>query len=204
MENETIYKKPKEVYLTISECIENNRNVVYVLNASSLRGQTGDINMTIITERDEQVNVVVPDTWIPIDLTKQVTKSDILGSPQFRSMINKEFIKILDPEYAEYELKQEDAIEENDRLLMEMNRIVSLEEMNNEKIDNGKLKLKDSNITPFVMELMSRDDINDVSKFSRLKVSQSNLTREDCEYIRDNTENPKILQLVNTRLKIIK
>lgn len=99
--------------LSLRELEEQEDGSLFVLNNTEPRGEI-IFNVTMGKGRD--YTVVVPDTWIPFDLSSQARKSEIIDSPDFRRAITKRYIVVVSTksadkfmrnnEYAEAELER--------------------------------------------------------------------------------------------------
>ena len=108
-------------YQTIADVEKSDRGPVYVLN--NLKGRhKGQLLLSIPKRNGNGSTLVrVPDTFVPIDLTAQVPRTDLLESSEFRSSASemKRHIRILNPEYAEALLATSDARAEQTRIMNE-------------------------------------------------------------------------------------
>jgi hypothetical protein len=65
-------------------------------------------------------NVILPITWVPINLTEQVTRDQLLGSASFRRALSIGYITIISEEDANRVLKSEAGAKEAARVQKEM------------------------------------------------------------------------------------
>jgi hypothetical protein len=109
-------------YTTIAELEKQPRGQVYVLN--STRGAIkGQLLINIPKQNGNGSTLIrIPDTFIPLDLTSQVTRRDLLESSEFRNTVTKGLLKLLNPVYAEALLETRDAKAELKRIQNEMER----------------------------------------------------------------------------------
>lgn len=98
---------------SIAELEAAKNSSVFVMNMSN---PAGKVVITVESGRGTPVSVVMPVTWIPIDLTSQATKKSILESPIFRRMVQNGLLTPVRAEYAEKIMSTEKAKEEYNRL----------------------------------------------------------------------------------------
>lgn len=99
--------------LTMRDVIAQDKHEdIWVLN-STKGNRRGNVFFTVANAtgtREDQVNV--PSTFIPINLTNQVTREQLLGSSSFRKAVNHELLKVVDAKDAEAFMKEPDAARE--------------------------------------------------------------------------------------------
>lgn len=98
------------------------KGAVWVLNT-----MTGDMQGQLLINVPKkhgngQDLVRVPKTFIPMDLTDQVSKGQLLESSEFRKTITGGLLKLITPEYAELVLSSDEGREEKRRVINEMNK----------------------------------------------------------------------------------
>ncbi|QYW05582.1 hypothetical protein pEaSNUABM25_00226 [Erwinia phage pEa_SNUABM_25] len=71
---------------------------LYVLNRTEPRG---NVAFSAVNDLGQPIAVVVPATFIPIDLTTQATKESLMKSTHFRRALNQRQLVILDNDSAE-------------------------------------------------------------------------------------------------------
>lgn len=101
---------------------------LFVLNNAEPRG---DILLTIPKDKGRDQMVVIPPTWIPIDLTMQCRREDILNSPDFRRVLARQFVIAIDPDEAEK------FFDVNSSAKVELDRILGRAEGNNTLAQNS-------------------------------------------------------------------
>lgn len=122
-------------YMTIAELENSDRGPVFVLNTAT--APEGKIILGIMRKNGiGQDPVRIPKTFIPIDLTHQVPRSQLLDSSDFRRTINGGLIKLVTPEFATLILSTEEGKAEKLRIDNELSAVVSL-------LENESLSGKD-------------------------------------------------------------
>lgn len=92
---------------------------IWVINTSeaSDAGQPGDLHIGIPKLNGSRVDLVnVMQTWLPQELTRQVPRTQLLASSEFRSAVNNNLLAMISEEDALRIRRREGASEENQRL----------------------------------------------------------------------------------------
>lgn len=109
--------------MTIADLEESGeKGSVWVLNT-----MTGDLQGQLLINVPKkhgngQDLVRVPKTFVPIDLTAQVSKGQLMESAEFRKTITGGLLKLITPEYAELVLSSDEGKEESRRVINDMNK----------------------------------------------------------------------------------
>jgi hypothetical protein len=109
--------------MTIADLEESGeKGPVWVLNT-----MTGDMQGQLLINVPKkhgngQDLVRVPKTFIPLDLTDQVSKGQLLESSEFRKTITGGLLKLITSEYANLVLSSDEGKEERRRVTNEMNK----------------------------------------------------------------------------------
>ncbi len=99
--------------LTVSQAEKVESSALHVMNKATPRG---NINFTITAANNQRTGMQVPITWIPIDLSNFAQKNDVLRDPNFRRLVAKGFLHIVDNDDAEKALLSDKAIKETNRI----------------------------------------------------------------------------------------
>lgn len=105
--------------ISITELDENAGGQLWVLNnaANTKRKLRGKIFIGIPDVAGKTTDgLVIPHTWLPIDVATMVPRQQLLQSRQFRRALNDGLIKIISNDDAERLLMQQGADDEQDRL----------------------------------------------------------------------------------------
>lgn len=87
---------------------------LFVLNNTEPRGE---IVFNVTVGRGRDYIVVVPDTWVPFDLTTQAKKAEILDSPDFRRAVTQKYLIVVSTKSADEFLR------DNEHATAELNRV---------------------------------------------------------------------------------
>ncbi len=107
-------------FMSIEQLEEVEKGPVFVINATS--GELGGNLLFSVPKLNGNGHdlIRVPKTFIPIDLSMQVSRQQLIASSEFRSTVNKGLIKIASREYANMLLQSEDGRAEQLRIQNEM------------------------------------------------------------------------------------
>jgi hypothetical protein len=96
-------------YTTLEQLEKEPRGPVYVIN--NLKGSYKGMVVVPIARRNGNGHDVlrIPPTFIPVDLTLQVSKDQLLDSSEFRRTVGKKLVVLVNPEYARRLLATEEA-----------------------------------------------------------------------------------------------
>jgi hypothetical protein len=108
--------------MTIADLEVSEKGPVWVLNT-----MTGDMQGQLLINVPKkhgngQDLVRVPKTFIPLDLTDQVSRGQLMESSEFRKTITGGLLKLITPEYADLVLGSDEGREERRRVTNEMNK----------------------------------------------------------------------------------
>lgn len=109
--------------MSIAELEESGeKGSVWVLNTMT-RDMQGQLLINVPKKHGNGQDLVrVPKTFIPMDLTDQVSKGQLLESSEFRKTITGGLLKLITPEYADLVLGSDEGREERRRVTNEMNK----------------------------------------------------------------------------------
>lgn len=198
--------------LTIRDLEKTDKGGIFVLN-KTMGIEKGRIVFPVPKANGMGSDaVIIPGTFIPIDLTEQVSRKQLLESSEFRKCVNSRRIEIItEEEYARL-MGQEGAKEENDRLYnvqqAYMNTVQSLDNIldanqNNvvdpalaslqrnqagrAEIASGDVNEDDIRITPAVLQVIAslEEDKEEMAAINTLR-SLGELTEEDYRYVLRN------------------
>jgi FAD synthase len=100
--------------LSLRELEEQSDTSLFVVNNTQPRGE---IIFNVTTGRGRDHTVIVPDTWIPFDLTTQAKKAEIVDSPDFRRAVSQKYLLVVSTKSAD------EFIEKSEHSQTELQRI---------------------------------------------------------------------------------
>lgn len=127
---------------------------LFVMNVSP-KGNAGRINLTVHATSGQRVAVQIPRVPGPVDLSTQAMKTDILNCPDFRRIIERGFLVLIDTESAE-EFYQ---TPEGAKLHKKLYATVEDDEIQYDapNLDlEGQSELAPEGVTPFVQNIVHR------------------------------------------------
>lgn len=114
-------------YVTVSSLEQGDqKDPIWVLNGSSESelGQPGEVHVGIPKVNGTKIDdLYIPQTWLPICVTDQIPRPQLLASSEFRTAVNNKLLILVSPTFAAEILEQDGVEEERDRL-SEMRRAV--------------------------------------------------------------------------------
>lgn len=168
---------------------------VWVVNNAN---PAGSINLSINDGTGNMIPIVIPITWVPVDLTTQATKSAIITNPQFRRLVASNMLLLLSEEEALKKLNTKDAQEENARIY-KTSAMQSTVNMPTNVQD--QLRAEKAQVSGFVMNIVERKDIDENSCMSALKSQAHTLKKDDLEYLINNSTYSEVKNWASSRLE---
>lgn len=154
-------------YTTLSELEASEKGPVYVMN--NLKGEFKGMIIVPVARRQGNGHDVVriPPTFIPVDLTQQVGKTQLMESTEFRQTVGKNLIRLVTTEYAEKILAQEDAQVEAQTVLNNMSRARTMVEST--LLNEGKK----TGAAAMVNDIEDENPIDSAGKINKEKIPVS-------------------------------
>lgn len=192
---------------------------IWVLNKTSVtEDKPGSVLFSVKVDGDEQ-SIIIPSTWIPINLTDQVPADVLASSPNFRKVINsgrltmhyaEDCIRFMQDKDAQAELNR---IKEVDNQLQNIINTGSYDE--GIKIDvvsqneNAAPLNKENRISSIasarelgdpkalgvlmlVYQVMNDSEITAVAKMNTLRTNRPKMNKIDLKYIMETSEDVNI------------
>lgn len=151
-----------EKYTTISDLEKSNKGRVWAMNNLS---QAGMVLIGVPKRNGNGQDVAkIPHTFIPIDLTMQVNKAQLLDSSDFRKAVQSKLIRLVTDEYAAKILSSAEGKKEEQIVAQNMSRAKLAIE--SEILNGGKGLVKED------------DEDNEVEADEDSDVSERNLTEK--------------------------
>lgn len=183
----------------------NGSDHVFVYNDSSKHSPQGTSSIVIIP-LNENSTLRIPNTRLPIDLTEQAPKEEVINNKLFMDLIFKKILRICSDEEA-FDVRSDPAAIAELNKLAEGNVNQNLDKMYDRKeievkegdlVDSTTPAKLEVNLT--VMEILAREDISQDEKISTVKNLASTLTEKDWKYIFENSQDDlKDLALENLK-----
>jgi len=182
--------------LTIAQAetsLRNDDTELYLLNKSN---PSGNINM-VITSNNSKVSLQVPVTWIPFDASMFCPKKDVLSNPDFRRVVAKGFLEIIDSAEAAA------LIAGNSRAQTELNKLLDINSKQTDIADfnapvdqqiNAEPPKGADDINPFITNMVLRlsSDEQEEDLINELDSKEHTLSVADIQYLIANSVSANV------------
>lgn len=195
--------------MTVMEALADNSPHLYIMNrvAEDPKLVAGNINLNVKSDDGGMTVIVIPATFIPVDMSLFISKENLLKNQAFRRLDAANKISIINPEDAQ------NAIESNPRAKKEVLRILNINsahggrtagdgpemiEMRPTKNGAGDTDLAPlQNINPFAIGIVQRSKTDDVADLmADIESRAHTLEVSDLEYIASNVEDATLKQFI--------
>lgn len=186
-------------YLTVAEARKiTNATELWVVNRSDevlADKKRGVVNLEIKAGEDEPVHIVVPNTWVPINLAAYTERANIVKSTKFLHAVREGYLGIITDEEADVLMQSPDA-------QAEMTKYSALGRQRMMADANGKRAVGEdtTNVEVWVIEAVNRQDLSDADRKGVFLNGVRSLKREDCEYALAKLAAGETADLVRRRL----
>lgn len=211
--------KSKITSLSIAQVERSEEPDVWCLNTS--HGDThGEIMFQCQGRGNNTISVMVPMTFVAINLTDQIAKTYLLDSENFRRAVSRGGITLIDSAMAEKINATSGASEEIARVKSMAVNVGVLESIDTITGSRTKLAKSDNDTKPNVrqrtasasaavekvsakVQAIMIDDQSEMSKINRLRTIRGELTSTDAVYIRQAAERKGWTKLVKAAATIL-
>lgn len=184
-------KGPVWVFNGTQQGSDNQRRQLMLI-VPSLQGNTAD-------------TIIIPRTFIPINLTEQVSKKQLVQSSDFRKAVARGLLILTDEETAKTILGRRDSIIEKERLKMEAMKSRELLNANNMAVvaegegtsatDNKENVQLIRDVSPAVMQVMADTKGRQQIEIKNSLQNIGTLTQKDFEYVLSNSSEQGLSKL---------
>lgn len=181
-------------FLTVSEAEKQKESSsLWVLNNSGAQGrQKGKINITIPEGNGQVHTIIIPVTFIPVDITTQATKNAVLQNPQFRRLVQGKMLNVLSDEHAASLLQSPDAQKEQQRLFsLGYDELSDLQDTAPTEVKD-LINVSEGNISGYALNLANNTDGNEDELVASLKSNADTLSTEELQYIVNTSTHAKV------------
>lgn len=188
----------KKTTLTLNDLEGMSKGAIYVLN-NTKQPEQGEVSFTVPKLGQSGVdNVIVPSTFIPIDLMEQVSRKQLMESSEFKKAVRGKVLVLITESYAKELLSEEDAEYEQERLFNQsqatLNMAQSIEGMQTGDMLHPELARRGTSnpdndvvegISPRVAAVLStlQESNDERGAISSLRTVESSLTDKDFAYV---------------------
>lgn len=182
---------------------------LYVVNRTEPRG---NVMFSAQNDMGQPVSVVIPATFIPVDLTTQATKDSLMKSTYFRRALNLRQLVIIDNESAEDYLRNNKLAQAEMKKLNKMNQLIEqdlgeqegeLEEIDlgggskaRKPIFEGENLSENHFVNAFIQRAAEDSDESDENLEREFLNKGLGLPRNELELLRANITRPAIVELI--------
>lgn len=201
----TTSKVATKKFLALHEVMDVEKGAIWVLNTSERvsDGVRGDVFLQCM-QGSQPVNVRIPSTWLPVELTAWAPRKALLESRYFTDAVRKEVIQLVTPEWANQQLDGNDARAEQKRL---RDREAQIEQATAGKILKPEVVRRnvdardiiddstDSQASPITARFVSWvNKLNEQDEdAARLTIrNKGDMTRAEAAYLADNLKHEKL------------
>lgn len=167
----------------------DNSEHVFVYNNTDKTSQNHKLSY-ILLPLDDKRTIRIENRKIPMDLTEQATKDEIINNSIFMDLLSSRQILIC-PEKEAFEVRSTE-FAKKELAAMRENSSPTLDELFGrkdievleEKAISSELQPVEVNLT--VLECMGREDMSQDERYSIIKNNEESLSKNDWKYIYDN------------------
>jgi hypothetical protein len=176
-------------FVTISSLEQGEQTQpIWALNGSaeSEANQPGEVHVGIPKVNGTKVDdLYLPQTWLPICLTDQIPRAQLLASSEFRNAVNNRLVILISTEFAD-EISQQDGVDEERVRLQDLTRavkdatqsrsisqsgaeIISTNDLSEASRDQGEAADPDALSASFVMFANTLTDKTDIEALNLIR-----------------------------------
>lgn len=179
---------------SLNELEESRSRNVWVLNKTNPRG----IVNFMVDSNGRRVNVTIPLTWVPFDLSTRVTKQALVDNPQFRRMVSAGMLELLSDEQAAKALESEEAREE----LRKVNGYESsIQSMTPNIPREVRAEVDTKDISGFLLAVASNKDASFKDSLAEIRRKTDKLSDMELKYLADNALNAELRGWASEQMK---
>jgi len=195
--------------LTVTQALQREDDIeLYVMN---LTKPAGNINLTVKGEDDTMQSIVIPKTFVPIDMTMFAPRKNLLLNKHFRQLQQLGQIAIAHPEDALT------AIQASPKAQQEIQRVLHMNAVGNEAVAPAMLEMRTDiapaqqpsqapieneesyQPSPFAAGIVNRaglegEDMADL--MGDIEMRRDELSLDDMNYIANNVEDVALKQFI--------
>jgi hypothetical protein len=177
----------KLVPITLKQAEQDTKATsLWVMNNTNPRGP---INVNMPDGLGGVTIMVVPLTWIPVDLTTQAARDSLLKSPPFRRLVTSNLLSLVSDESAEAFMENPEAKEEARKVYSYINNSGNLDVENSEA---GKVLQESSgDISGFALSIVE-SELDEDKVLSMVRNQTGAMSSKDFEYIAQHCKYTRV------------
>lgn len=204
-------------YLSISNLEQgDSKSPIWAINgaATSEIGQPGEIHVGIpkINGASKVDDLYLPQTWLPINLTDQIPRAQLLAASEFRNAVLNKLIVLVTEEFAAEVLAQDGAEEEQARLDQQRRAIREATGARTIQQSGAEITALDGSTLPdaapasktelsatFIMFVNNLESKNDIETLNAIR-GRGKLSGKELSHLsKKMTNKPKVMAFVQER-----
>lgn len=183
--------------LTIGDIEASKSSSIWVLNKSNPKG---NVTISVPNGMGNIETVIMPATWIPMDLTTQSTKQSLTASPVFRRMLTLGMLQVITEEEAQTLLSPAEAQEEMQRIYA-MPTEMSVDPSSVPKPVTSLKSEAAGEVSGFALNISHGDTLDEGQVMNALR-SNDQLSKTDMEYIVANSKHSRVKAYLAEKLLV--
>lgn len=194
--------------MTVMEALADKSPHLFIMNRveEDPKLVAGNINLNVKSDDGGMTVIVIPATFIPVDMSLFISKANLLNNQAFRRLDASDKISIIHPDDAQ------NAIASNPRAQKEVKRILNINSAHGGRTTDGpemiEMKAREGaagdtnlaplqNVNPFAIGIVQRSSTEDVADLmADIESRAHSLEISDLEYIASHVEDASLKQFV--------
>jgi hypothetical protein len=178
-------------FLELKDVIKDKDNPsLHVINSSNPKG---NITFEVADGMGGKTSILLPATWVDVDLTTQSPKESILTNPQFRKFVAAGFIKLCSSSYVKSLSAKEGYAKEQTKVY---NAAAAAEEGFKGEVNKGAdTAIKGEKVSGFVLNLVNSESVEESEAVNSVRMQEDTLTKEDLSYLVNECKFAKVKAL---------
>jgi hypothetical protein len=169
---------------------------LYVVNSSSPKG---NITFEVSDGMGGKQSILIPTTWVPIDLTTQGQKASVLSSPQFRRLLAAGLLKIPSAGHIKSLQAKSGYAQESAKAY---NNLAATEGFfQGEMSPAARAVVEGEKTSGFILSLVASEDVDESEVLNTLTLREDELTEDDVKYLLNNSKHAKVKAWAAERAK---
>lgn len=193
----------RKLLLREAEATLENDSSLYVMNRTN--DPVGAINLTAVGAGGTRIPVVIPNTFIPVDMSNFVPKENLLRDATFRRLVQSGVVILINSEDAERAISANPRAEKEQQRIYSVNSELQEDEtpgtvtIGGDDVKTEKKVVTENEVSPFalgVVQRLNEGSENSADIISDIEARAYSLKPADFEYISNNVSDSDVKQFV--------
>lgn len=193
----------RKLLLREAEATLENDSSLYVMNRTT--DPVGAINLTAVGAGGTRIPVVIPNTFIPVDMSNFVPKENLLRDATFRRLVQSGVVILINSEDAERAISANPRAEKEQQRIYSVNSELQEDEtpgtvtIGGDDVKTEKKVVTENEVSPFalgVVQRLNEGSENSADIISDIEARAYSLKPADFEYISNNVSDSDVKQFV--------